>query len=134
MITKIAAAALISVAFISGCTVKAADAPHPAPTVTVTKSADPIPAPEPPPSVETQYISALRSMNNPLVDAATNDQLLDMGYSVCDAFATGASVDDVVSYMADQMTANGHTSDYELQFVGYIIAAADKILCPSAGI
>jgi hypothetical protein len=109
----------------------------PAPTVTVTQQA-PVPTqddPEPPSTTmsnEELYLLGLRSMGNPIIDIASDSQLLEMGYSVCDALEAGFSVEDIILYMANEMASEGMTSDNETEAVGYIIGAADTALCPSA--
>jgi hypothetical protein len=131
MIVAAAAAAVIGVSACSNT-----DA-APAPTVTVTQQA-PAPTqddPEPPSTAmsnEELYLLGLRSMGNPIIDIASDSQLLDMGYSVCDALESGFTVDDVIAYMATEMAREGLTSDNQSEAVGYIIGAADTALCPSA--
>jgi hypothetical protein len=122
-----------SAMFIVGCSSNAS----PAPTVTVTQNA---PAPEPLStddgvsnlSNEELYLLGIKSMNNPILNAATDSQLLEMGYSVCEALNAGFTVDDVIQYMATQMVGEGMTSDVETEAVGYIIGAADSALCPGS--
>lgn len=109
----------------------------PAPTVTVTQNApapsqDDPPTPEAAPSNEELYLLGIKSMNNPILNVATDAQLLEMGYSVCEALNAGFTVDDIIQYMARQMFSEGMTSDVETEAVGYIIGAADTALCPSA--
>jgi hypothetical protein len=107
----------------------------PAPTVTVTQQAPPTqddpPTPTVQPSNEELYLAAIKSMNNPILNVATDRQLLDMGYAVCEALDAGFTVDDVVSYMARQMFSQGMTSETEVEAVGYIIGGANAALCPS---
>jgi len=108
----------------------------PAPTVTVTQNA-PAPSlddpatPEVASSDEDLYLLGIKSMNNPILNVATDAQLLEMGHSVCEALNAGFTTDDVIQYMATQMAGNGMTSDVEVEAVGYIIGAADSALCPS---
>lgn len=109
----------------------------PAPTVTVTQNI-PVPSQDSPPSPEAAmsneelYLLSLKAMNNPILNVATDRELLDMGYSVCDALNAGFSTDDIIQYMAGEMATNGMTSDIEVEAVGYIIGAADSALCPTA--
>lgn len=109
----------------------------PAPTVTVTQQA-PAPTqddPEPPSTAmsnEELYLLGIKAMDNPILNIATDAELLEMGYSVCEALNAGYTVDDVIAYMAVQMAGEGMTSDTEVEAVGYIIGAADNALCPSA--
>lgn len=104
---------------------------EPAPAITVTETA---PAPQQTEVIsnEEQYVAGIRSMGNPLLDAATNAQLIEMGESVCEALAAGFSTQDIIEYMARQMVGQGMTSDVESEAVGYIIGAADSLLCPAA--
>jgi hypothetical protein len=125
-----ASAAALSVGLVA-CSNDAA----PAPTVTVTEAA-PLPAPsvDDPPTVtemdnEELYLLGLRSMGNPIIDIASDSQLLNMGYSVCEALDAGLTTDDIIAYMAVQMAGEGMTSDNEVEAVGYIIGAADSALC-----
>ena len=109
----------------------------PSPTVTVTESV-PAPLQDDPstpdvvPSNEELYLLGIKSMNNPILNVATDAQLLEMGYSVCEALNSGFTVDDIIAYMAVQMAGEGMTSDVEVEAVGYIIGAADSALCPES--
>jgi hypothetical protein len=108
----------------------------PAPTVTVTQNApapsqDDPPTPEVAPSDEELYLLGIKAMNNPILNVATDAQLLEMGYSVCEALNAGFTTDDVIQYMAGEMASSGMTSDIEVEAVGYIIGAADSALCAS---
>lgn len=130
---KIVIAAAISAVALVGCSSQSAS---PAPTVTVTEQA-PVPQPsvDDPPTPSTMsnedlYLLGIKSMNNPILNIATDQELLNMGYSVCDALNAGYTVDDVIAYMAVQMAGEGMTSDTEIEAVGYIIGAADTALCP----
>ena len=125
-----------SIAIASLGLVACSSSASPAPTVTVTQDA-PAPTQDAPvvpdsTSNEDLYLLGIKSMNNPILNIATDAQLLEMGYSVCEAFDAGYTVDDVIAYMAVQMAGEGMTSDAEVEAVGYIIGAADSALCPSA--
>lgn len=130
---KIVIAVALSGLALVGCSSQAS----PAPTVTVTQNA---PAPEPLStddgvsnlSNEELYLLSIKSMSNSILNVATDAQLLEMGYSVCEALNAGFSVDDVIQYMATQMVGEGMTSDVETEAVGYIIGAADSALCPGS--
>lgn len=107
----------------------------PAPTVTITQNVpaptqDDPPTPEAVMSDEDLYLLSIKSMNNPILNVATDAQLLEMGYSVCEALNAGFTTNDVIQYMAGEMASNGMTSDVEVEAVGYIIGAADSALCP----
>lgn len=128
----IIAVAIAGIALV-GCSSQAS----PAPTVTVTQN-----APQPDPlstddgvsnlSNEELYLISIKSMSNPILNVATDAQLLEMGYSVCEALNAGFTTDDIISYMAVQMAGEGMTSDAEVEAVGYIIGAADSALCPGS--
>jgi hypothetical protein len=127
------ATAIISVSLV-GCSSQVAE---PAPTVTITQDA-PAPSVDDPPTPsamgnEELYLLGLKSMGNPIIDIATDAQLLEMGYSVCEALESGFTVQDVIEYMATEMAREGLTSDYQSEAVGYIIGAADTALCPGSG-
>lgn len=127
VITLVAASTM----FIAGCSSSAS----PSPTVTVTENVEVPATPSTDDGVistsnEDLYLLGIKSMNNPILNVATDAQLLEMGYSVCDALNAGFTVEDVISYMATQMTLEGMNSDIETEAVGYIIGAADSALCP----
>jgi hypothetical protein len=130
---KIIIVASLAAIALAGCSSQDAG---PAPTVTITESA-PAPSIDDPPAPslaggEELYLLGLKSMGNPIIDIATDSQLLEMGYSVCEALESGFTVQDVIEYMATEMTRSGLTSDYQLEAVGYIIGAADTALCPGS--
>ena len=128
---KIIIAGAIAGISLVGCSSQAS----PAPTVTVTQNA-PAPAPEPEVedalSNEELYLLGIKSMSNPILNRATDVELLEMGYAVCDALNAGYTVDDVIAYMATQIAEDGGASDTYIEAVGYIIGAADSALCPGS--
>lgn len=128
---KIIIAVAIAGISLVGCSSQAS----PAPTVTVTQNA-PAPAPEPEVedtlSNEELYLLGIKSMSNPILNRATDVELLEMGYAVCDALNAGYTVDDVIAYMATQIAEDGGASDTYIEAVGYIIGAADSALCPGS--
>lgn len=135
---KIVIAATIAISSIALVACSSQDAPTP--TVTVTQTAPAIPTPVPDSTDdgvidsetgEELYLIALKSVDNPILNVATDGQLLQMGYSVCDALNAGFTVDDIISYMANEMFNEGMTSDTEVEAVGSIIGAAESALCVS---
>jgi hypothetical protein len=131
---KIITAVAISAVALVGCSSQTGG---PAPTVTITESV-PAPSVDDPPTEsvmgnEELYLISLKSMGNPIIDISTDSELLDMGYSVCEALESGFTVEDIIAYMATEMTREGLTSDYQSEAVGYIIGAADTALCPGSG-
>lgn len=119
--------ALVSVAILAGCSSQPATSP--APTVTITEQAIPTPTMTQP-SAQEEYVNSIRSIGNPLLNSATDYQLLDMGNSVCSALDGGMTINQIINYMAEQMTASGMNSETELQAAGIIIGAAVYHLCP----
>ena len=125
VLSAVAALALV------GCS---SNSSEPSPTVTITQAVpapsidDPQPAPAS--SNEDIYLLSLRSMDNRIIENASDGELLEVGYSVCDALDAGFSVDEIISYLAREMVSDGMTSDVYAEAVGYIIGAADIALCP----
>lgn len=122
--------AVVSAIVLTGCSGGEQEG-IPKETVTVTQEASP-------PSVDDGnvvmsdqeiYLNGLRSMGNPIIRVASDSDLLEMGYAVCDALESGFSVEDIIAYMAVEMAKNGQTSDTEVEAVGYIIGAASSALC-----
>lgn len=133
---KIIIASFISIAVLTACSTQAS----PAPTVTITEQKE-IPAPPVSPSEddggvvsnEQEYLISIRAMNNPILAVGSDEELLSMGYSVCELLGSGLTIDDIIQLMATQMTQEGMTSDAEFEAVGYIIGAAGYALCPGTG-
>lgn len=128
---KIIVACVISAAALVGCTSQSST---PSPTVTITQSvpAPSIDDPQPNLSNEELYLLGLRSMDNRIIDNASDGELLEVGYSVCDALESGFSTDDIIAYLAREMVSDGMTSEVYTEAVGYIIGAADVALCPGS--
>jgi hypothetical protein len=132
---KIIVASCIAIASV-GLVACSSDA-TPAPTVTVTQQA-PAPTqddPEPPSTAmsdEDLYLLGLRSMGNRIIDSSSDSELLEVGYSVCDVLDAGYTVDEVIAYLATEMAKDGGASDTYVEAVGYIIGAAETVLCPTA--
>jgi len=107
----------------------------PTPTVTVTQQA-PAPTQDDPPTTtmsnEELYLLALRSMDNRIIDNASDGELLEVGYSVCDVLDAGYTVDEVIAYLAAEMARDGGASETYVEAVGYIIGASETALCPTA--
>ena len=124
-----------SIAIASLGLVACSSSASPAPTVTVTQN---VPAPsQDDPAVpvtsmshEDLYLLGLRSLGNRIIDSASDGELLEVGYSVCDALDAGYSVEDIIAFLAVEMAKDGTTSDTYVEAVGYIIGAADVALCP----
>lgn len=128
---KIIVACVISAAALVGCTSQSST---PSPTVTITQSvpAPSIDDPQPNLSNEELYLLGLRSMDNRIIDNASDGELLEVGYSVCDALESGFSTDEIIAYLAREMVSDGMTSEVYTEAVGYIIGAADVALCPGS--
>lgn len=129
---KIFVLAFISMAALVACSSEAA----PSPTVTITES---VQAPQQDSyddgttnlSNEEIYLLGVKSANNPILNSASDSELLEVGYSVCDILDQGFTTDDIIAYMAREMVNDGLTSEAHAEAVGYIIGAAESALCPS---
>lgn len=87
------------------------------------------PAPqEPALTSEELYLQVVRGMGNPIVANATDYELIDVGNSVCDALASGYTVEDI-AYAIVIDSPNESDSYYE--FAGIIIGGASSTLCPA---
>jgi uncharacterized lipoprotein NlpE involved in copper resistance len=129
---KIIVLASIAAFALVGCSSQS----EPAPTVTITQAipAPSVDDPEPAPAVSNEelYLIGLRAMGNRIIDTSSDSDLLEVGYSVCDALDAGFSTDEIIAYLAREMVADGTTSDVYAEAVGYIIGAADSALCPGS--
>lgn len=124
---KFIIAAVISAAALTGCASQGATEK----TVTVTEN--PFPTQDSFTNEEL-YLIGIKSMDNQILNVATDTELLNMGNAVCEALASGLSTEDIISYMVIQMVGEGMDSEAEFQAVGYIIGAADTALCPTASL
>lgn len=97
--------------------------PTAAPTVTVT--AEP-PAPEL--SAEDLYVANLRSQDNYYADNNTDNDLINLGYSLCSELDAGYTVVDVINALISENFGNGDTE--AIEFAGLVIGAAVRDLCP----
>ena len=130
---KFVIVAAISAVALVGCTSQSS---APSPTVTITQAipAPSVDDPEPAPAVSNEelYLLGLRAMGNRIIDTSSDSDLLEVGYSVCDALDAGFSTDEIITYLVREMVADGTTSDVYAEAVGYIIGAADSALCPGS--
>lgn len=78
---------------------------------------------------EEAYITSLRRSGNPILDSASDSDLLEVGYTVCDILSQGLTTQDIIEYMAREMVRDGITSDAYAEAVGYIIGASEVTLC-----
>lgn len=112
---------------------------EPAPTVTVTQEAS-TPAPVTPSyepteqamSNEELYLLGLRAMNNRIINEASDSDLLEVGYTVCDILDAGYTTEEIIDYMVQEMVKDGNTSQTYAQAVGYIIGAAESTICAAS--
>lgn len=101
------------------------------PTETVTVSQYPyddtiVPDPEPY-TAEDAYIANLRSQGNIYVDSNSDADLIDLGYTACEVFADGYTLDEFVYELV--ISGEFETKD-EQTFIGLVIGAAVRDLCP----
>ena len=128
---KIIIAAAISTLALVACSSES----DPAPTVTVTESqGDAYSEYDGSSSSEEVYLIAMRSSGNPIIAGSSDSELLEIGYAVCDILYQGYTVDDIVEYMARELVLSGNDTSTNAKAVGYIIGAADKILCAQSSI
>lgn len=130
MLNKILVAGIISTVALVGCSSQAS----PQPVVTVTESVE-VPqqqsADDGVVTKEDVYLLSLRGVGNPILSSATDAELLDIGYTVCEILSKGYSTEDIIYYMANEMVKDGNTSDAYAEAVGSIIGAAEVGLCTS---
>ena len=120
-------------ALITGC---GGGSDTPAPTVTVTEVADPIaddtydsgatdtsgyftPA-------EQEFLNDVHSMNNSIIEANSDEQIVETGHTVCDTLDEGFTVTDVTDYF---LSTGDYTTDNERGFLATMIAGAVVNLC-----
>jgi len=125
---KIIVVSVLSALALVGCSSQS-----PSPVVTVTKE-NVVPAPSVNDGVAQSntslYLSALRSLGNPILNSASDAELLDVGHTVCEILSKGYSSEEIIYYMANEMAKDGNTSDAYAEAVGSIIGAAEVALCP----
>lgn len=120
-------------ALITGC---GGGSDTPAPTVTVTEVAEPIaddtydsgatdtsgyftPA-------EQEFLNDVHSMNNSIIEANSDEQIVETGHTVCDTLDEGFTVTDVTDYF---LSTGDYTTDNERGFLATMIAGAVVNLC-----
>jgi len=121
MFKKIAIAS-VAVLALAGCASTADKAtPSPAPAPVVTAPPAPVASPE-----ET-FLADVHGMNNSYIENTTDSDLLDIGTATCAALDDGNTVEDIITYLANNNTFD--TTD-QAEAGGMIIAAAVVDLCP----
>jgi len=98
---------------------------EPAPVVTVTEQAPP--ATDTYASPEDTFLTDLHDMSNPYIDTTSDEDLLDIGNTVCSALDEGNTVEDLVTYLS---TSGTFDTTEQAEAGGMIIAAAVVDLCP----
>ena len=99
------------------------------PQVTVTETVAPTPDAEPYEpelTLEDLYLLNVRTWGNPLIDSASDSELLDLGYTICEVFDTGNSLEDVLEFLIYDA---GYNSSDEQEMIGLTIGAAVTSLC-----
>lgn len=79
------------------------------------------------PTSEDMFIAELYAHGNYIVDNTDEYELLDLGWSTCQALDQGASLDELVAALAN---SGNFTTDTETEFVGLVIGEALQHLCP----
>lgn len=109
---------------LSGCSSDS----KPASTVTVTEEA---PAPEVVETDEQRYINNLRSFGNYYVDMNTDNDLINLGYTLCGSLDAGYTVEDLIYELSYGEFAQQNGGDEDaISFAGLTIGAAVRDLCP----
>jgi Protein of unknown function (DUF732) len=85
----ILAAIAVSVVFLGGCT---PNDPTPTPTVTVTA--------EPVANVEDEFVYDVETYSPNWSQYGTRDELIALGYTTCEAFSSGVTLDEFLSVEA----------------------------------
>lgn len=79
------------------------------------------------PTAEDDYLSRLATAGNPIIDNASDSELINLGYQNCELLDDGYTVTEVVEYM---VTSGNFSTDDEYRFIGAIIGASVYALCP----
>ena len=128
---KIIISATISVVALVGCTSQVT--PAPAPTVTITEQA---PAPDSIPEDTTQtltnserFVQFVRENGGLYGQVAEESNLLSMGNTICDGFASGLSEDEITSILASALIKNDMANDDGAKLGAALIVGAQTYLC-----
>jgi hypothetical protein len=78
---------------------------------------------------EEEYLSNLHSMNDWIVEANTDQDLIELGNTVCSVYDDGYSTDDIITELATSLDTSEVGDDAYL-FAGHILGSAVKYLCP----
>ena len=76
---------------------------------------------------EDSYLYALHSVGNVYIEGNTDSDLVNLGYQVCSALDTGATVYDLVVSL---VSTGDYTDQASQEFAGSIIGAAVANFCP----
>ena len=98
----------------------------PASVVTVTAAPAPAPATDSLVVSDSDYLTVLHSLNDPVIEAANESDLVSIGHSTCDLLDQGNSITDIVTYL---VTTNSYT-DAETYAIGEIMGAGVAAFCP----
>ena len=118
-------AILALVLVLAGCSTESSNT-TPTETVYVTPTPD---LPEPDISTpEDDYLWAVRhNVDNYYIDEASDRDLIDLGWSVCDVLDQGYSVEDIIYELIGSGTVG---TNEEAEFAGAIVGGAVYNLCP----
>jgi len=128
-LNKVAIIAAVASIVLVGCSSNSSQEPQPVVTVTESVQAPEQPSVDDGVTNESVYIMGLRSVGNPILNSATDAELLEIGYVVCDILGQGYSTDDIIQYMAREMVKDGNSSETYAEAIGSIIGAAEVALC-----
>lgn len=74
---------------------------------------------------EDEFLYDVRSTGSAIIERQSDSELIDMGYTVCDALDQGYTVSDVVEVLASNLPSTSEAEAYSA-----LIAAALVNLCP----
>ena len=115
------ALAIVLAVVLSGCSASG----NPSATVTVTEQPTDSYNDTPVSTPEEDFLNAVYAKGNWVTENASDSSLLEAGWSTCDVFASGYTVDEVIAVLI-----GNNPSQDEAYAYGVIIGAAATTLCP----
>jgi TRAP-type uncharacterized transport system substrate-binding protein len=123
---KIIIAGIVSFIALVGCS--APNNISATPTVTVT-ALPPEPAEDQYISNKDRFIDFVRSNGGYYGEAADTSDILDIGNTICSAYNSGISKDDVIKALAESLMKNNMNNEAGTQFAAALLFGAEKYLC-----
>lgn len=117
---------IVSLGFLIGCSAENTNVP--VPTVTVTQQA-PENIPEEYVSDEDRFVSFVRSNGGFYGEAANTSDIIDIGNTICDAYAAGISENDIINALAESLVENNMDDEDGAKFAAALLFGAEKYFC-----